>query len=667
MTRRCSGQKWLALCHGAGVGRRFPLRLTVVLLVVAVFSLCGAGTGRAEDASSCDPAAFKASTVSTRLTLLEHHYDVALLQIETEIEIPYSWKFRAGVFYSPRSSAYRRAMRCLLASGEGTIVRDGEERDSLPTVIGSRKETSVSDSVHVWIRNQQIYTIGAWSLRLAESGYSLTLVPPPALELATWKVTLSRDSGDDLVSSSSAPDTLSDDALYIWQDLHLKPQHPFSLAISAPWRIRTISKWGEYPQELYIAAAKVGCFLILTLPYLIAHIRERRNRIYPRETACLTWAVGLQASLAFVNFADFGSFWFLNEKGYFDDPFLQSLYQRFVAGAWALVSYGIFFLGILRHFSHRWVSILPAGALLVAAWVYFPIDPISTKGAAAVDGIITTLLLCGLGGMGVSAWQFARSRDVHLRHLIIVTGLGFSLSIIVLGMFLRSTITTRRDQQWILDDKSIDITFDVINYPSYLYDSFTTFWWLAVVLAAIPVLVAMPYTRRVNLPMRVLVTFIGGIALENWPDYYAGVPSALTPLITMAILLLIMRLNRGRVILERRLEGFGSAVRNATLSEILAASNASLTDELHIAARDYHVVEQEGKKLEAAYKTAPEIKAEDYRKRWESIQSLLQELSEWPPARAATSIRPAASGLIHAPPLEHWAGFPAEYHLSMFP
>nr|WP_237519996.1 DUF6185 family protein [Streptomyces sp. HUCO-GS316] len=227
-----------------------------------------------DDDPECQESAFAKSTVSTSLQLNEHRYDQGIVTVTTEIEVPAAWSLYDGLLLSPKSASYRKAMRCLLADGEATGVRDKEERDDLPVVVATKRETTVTDTVRITLNDRNSHAIGPWNQQLDADGYHLTLHSPPALRHASWDVSLERD-GNNLLDPDPSPTRLTDDALYTWENLHGAEGPELDITIDAPWRIRAVARAGQYPANVLICAAQALSVLVVFVPFLISRIRER--------------------------------------------------------------------------------------------------------------------------------------------------------------------------------------------------------------------------------------------------------------------------------------------------------------------------------------------------------------------------------------------------------
>ncbi|MEV6105056.1 DUF6185 family protein [Streptomyces sp. NPDC051940] len=275
-------------------------------------ALLGTPAASADDTDPCDAVSLNASPVSSRVELFERGSHNGTVVTETVMRIPKSWLFAEGLFFSPRSAAYREAMRCLVADGEGTEPRYAEERDNLPVVVAEGGSITVTDTVRLTIVDESSHDVGPWRIGLDAHGYELSLEPPPALTSATWKVMLVRD-GNDLLTADPAPDDLSTDAEYIWSSLRSDDGGTLDLSLSAPWRIRAMALWGEYPQNVYVLAAHTACLLLVPVAYAVSRIRERRRGYGPPHVGVLSAAVGIQAVIAVCNLLDFGMIWALQE------------------------------------------------------------------------------------------------------------------------------------------------------------------------------------------------------------------------------------------------------------------------------------------------------------------------------------------------------------------
>ncbi|WP_328674434.1 DUF6185 family protein [Streptomyces sp. NBC_00322] len=621
------------------------MRCLSVLAVLLAGLFSGAAPAHAAaDPTECQESVFDKSEVSTDIRLNEHRYDTGLITFTTVIEIPVSWPLYDGLMLSPKSGSYRKAMRCLLADGGWTGIRDKEERDGLPVVVATKKETTVTDTVRVTLNDRNSHDVGPWKAELNATGYHLTLNAPPALRRASWDVRLERD-GNNILAPRPKPLHLTDDATYTWENVHGAQGPELTITLDAPWRIRMVAKIGQYPANIVICGVQAFGVLIVFLPFLISRVRERGRHPVVPHLPTLTVAVVLQLVIALLNALDFGVFDILSEKTdmnavLFGDADLSSAYQGAIAAAWMAVAVAMFHLGVLRHVARVWVSLVLGAGVAAAAVVFYRVGP-RAEVVLALDGVLSLLVFAGTAGVCLAAWRAARGQVTRWQHAGVALGIGALAAALTLGSFLKNIINTQRHQRWLLDDPSVDLDFDLLNYPSYLCAALVFTWWLAVLAASVPVLKNLP-PGRTRPSVRLLVVVLGGIALEDWPDWYAGVPVSLIPLTTTVVLLIGIRINKSHVLLTKRLgaPSSGTTPPGDTLGELVARSSPSTLADLRATALAYHSLEQEGRKLDAAWNGASDMDAEAYHQKRGSIERELDRLSDWPPpTNAATSGR----------------------------
>ncbi|WP_123962374.1 DUF6185 family protein [Streptomyces sp. TLI_185] len=596
-----------------------------------------------DDATECQESMFAKSAVSTSLRLNEHRYDDGTVTVTTVIEVPADWPLREGLLLSPKSALYRRAMRCLLADGASTEVRDKEERDNLPVVVTARKETTVTDTVWVALSDRSSHDVGPWRQQLDTEGYRLTLNAPPALRRASWDVSLERD-GNNLLDPVPKPTQLTDDAVYKWEDLHGAEGPELNITIDAPWRIRTVARTGQYPTNVLICAAQAFAVLAVFVPFLISRVRERGRHPADPRLRVLTVVVGIQLSIALLNAADFGLYNYLTAKTYMDqllyaDTAISSAYQQVIAAAWMLVAAMIFHLGVTRHLARARFTLVP-GALVAGAagWMFYHSDP-RHEVLLCLNGVLTLMLYAGTAGICLDGWRAARGQATRWRHLAVALGVGAVITAMTLGSFLKNIIDTQHSQRWLLEDRSIDLSVDLLNYPSYLGGALVFTWWIAVLAASVPVLTNLP-RGHMRSSVRLLVVILGGIALEDWPDWYAGIPVSLVPATTTVVLLTGIRINKSHALLNKHLDPVppGATSPGDTIGELLSQSSQMTLNRLRATAHAYHSLEQEGRKLDAAWKSTSDMDAESYRQKGERIEGNLDRLSDWPPPSDAPAV-----------------------------
>nr|WP_237519995.1 DUF6185 family protein [Streptomyces sp. HUCO-GS316] len=217
-------------------------------------------------------------------------------------------------------------------------------------------------------------------------------------------------------------------------------------------------------------------------------------------------------------------------------------------------------------------------------------------------------------------------------------GMGGVATAVTLVSSLKNIIDTQGSQRWLLEDRSIDLDFDLLNYPSYQCANLVFMWRVAVLGASVPVLTDLP-RGRTRSSVRLLVVILGGLALEDWPDWYAGIPVSLIPVTTMVVLLIGIRINKSHALLNKRLDPppSGAAPPGDTIGELLAHSAQLTLDRLRVTAHAYHSLEQEGRKLDVAWKGTSEMDADGYRQERERIEGSLDRLSDWPPPSDAAA------------------------------
>jgi hypothetical protein len=595
------------------------------------------------DATECRESVFAKSAVSTSLRLNEHRYDEGMVTVTTVIEVPADWPLYDGLLLSPKSASYRRAMRCLLADGASTEVRDKEERDDLPVVVAAKKKTTVTDTVWVSLSDRNNHEVGPWRMQLDTDGYHLILHAPPALRRASWDVSLERD-GNNLIDPVPKPTHLTDDAVYTWEDLHGAEGPELDITLDAPWRIRTVARAGQYPANVFICAAQALAVLALFVPFLISRIRERGRHPADPRLRVLTSAVGVQLSIALLNAADYGLYDYLTAKTdgtqpLYGDTTITSAYQQAIAAAWMLVAATVFHLGVTRHLARARFAlvagVLPAGA---AGWTLYHSAPRQDV-LLWLNGALTLMLFAGTAGICLDAWRAARGQATRWQHLAVALGVGAVITAVTLGSFLRNIIDTQHSQRWLLEDRSIDLGFDLLNYPSYLGASLVFTWWITVLAASVPVLTNLP-RGRARSSVRLLVVILGGIALEDWPDWYAGIPVSLIPATTMVVLLIGIRINKSHALLNKHLAPppSGASPPGDTIGELLMSGSQSTLDRLRATAHAYHSFEQEGRKLDVAWKSTNDMDADGYRQKSERIEGYLDRLSDWPPPSDAATL-----------------------------
>ncbi|MCX5242576.1 DUF6185 family protein [Streptomyces prunicolor] len=590
----------------------------------------------AGDPTDCQESVFDKSEVSTDVQLNQHRYDTGLITFTTVIEVPVSWPLSDGLMLSPKSGSYRKAMRCLLADGEGTEIRGAEQRDGLPVVTATKKVTTVTDTVRVALSDRSSHAIGPWKAKLNATGYHLTLHAPPALRRASWDVTLERD-GNNLLAPRPKPLRLASDGTYAWENVQGAQGPQLTMTLDAPWRIRTVAMIGQYPASIFIRGLQAFAVLVVFVPFLFSRWRERRRHpvVLPHLRA-LTVAVGLQLVIALLNALDFGTYDILTEKTDMDVVLFRGVdlswaYQGVIAAAWMAVAVAMFHLGVLRHVARVWVSLVLGSGAAAVAVVFYRVGH-RAEIVLALDGVLSLLVFAGTAGVCLAAWRAARGRDTGWQHAGVSLTVGALAAALTLGSFLRNIIDTQRHQRWLLDNTSLDLDFDLVNYPSYLYDALVFTWWFAVLAALVPVLKSLPLgpTRR---SVRLLVVVLGGIVLEDWPDWYAGVPVSLIPLTTTVVLLMGIRINKSHVLLTKRLTAASSGTTppGDTLGELVAWGPPSILADLRATALAYHSLEREGRKLDAAWNSASDVDAEGYHQKRGSIERELARLSDWPP------------------------------------
>ncbi|MFJ4715391.1 DUF6185 family protein [Streptomyces sp. NPDC088785] len=622
------------------------------VVAAAVLLLLGAPPATADGAGPCDPAALRGSPVSSRVELFQHGYADAVVVVETTVKVPRSWRRASGLLFSPRSGRYREAMRCLVADGDGTVPRDKEERDGLPVVVAGAKTITVTDTVRLTVGDESGRLTGPWDITLDGGGYRLLLSPPPALRSATWRVTLVRD-GNDLLAARPTPDRLSTDTEYIWSSVRADKGPPPEILLSAPWRARATAHWGEYPQMLFIQGAHTACLLLIPLAYGVCRFLARRRGFVPPHIGVLSAAVTLQAVLGVFNGLDFGLAWALNDRGDFLSDTGWFSYQSWLVIGWAAFGGAVAWLGIAGYPVRR--RRLPVGALAAVpvAAALVRADAPGERMSLSVGAGLVWLTCSGVLALALRGWRELRGRPVRRVHLIPPFLLGAAAAALITGMYVKQTLDTRRQLNWLVENTDTSLSFDALNFPSYFFDTIRYMWWLVILLAAVPVLRALPPAARIDTSVRVLVALLGGIALQDWPDSFVGVPSALIPLLTTAVFLGLIRANRRRTLLDWPLTvpGPATALTARTLAEVTAVAGESARADLHAVALRYHALEQEGRKMDAAYRVTADMPASTYTLKRESLEGDLRDLSRWPPPSptalsltAGQSGQPAASG-----------------------
>ncbi|MEV6105057.1 DUF6185 family protein [Streptomyces sp. NPDC051940] len=257
----------------------------------------------------------------------------------------------------------------------------------------------------------------------------------------------------------------------------------------------------------------------------------------------------------------------------------------------------------------------------------------SVNGALAAGTVLAGLTFTGVFALSLRVWRTVRDRPVLRRHLVVPIVLGVAAAALTATMHFQDTVDSERQRNWLMDDVVTSLLPHALDFPSYFYDSIRYMWWLVILVAAVPVLRDLPASARVSDSVRVLVVLLGGIALQDWPDTFVGIPSPLIPLLTAIVLLGVMRLNRRRVLLDQQVLVTASAATAAgpTLAELIAGSTESVRGDLHAVALRYHALEQEGRKLDAEHRVTAEMNAAAYSVKRENLEAELRDLSRWPP------------------------------------
>lgn len=239
-----------------------------------------AGTG-----GDCHPDQLADARAEATLRIDSHAQAVVAAAGTMTVRIPVSWAYADDLLLSESSPDHQHAMRCLLR-GQGAALRPDEFRPHSPQVIAESSWVKVQYDTLFQFNKGGKFQVGPWAIDVRHKLWSLSLVPPPALDGAHWDLVRIELGGLDTSQVTPRPSQARSGQL-VWRTPgpSAPPGPRVTVRLVPPWqRAWVAASTSSQPWLVANAAGVTTWWLGASAVIVFAALRARRQPSGPELT-----------------------------------------------------------------------------------------------------------------------------------------------------------------------------------------------------------------------------------------------------------------------------------------------------------------------------------------------------------------------------------------------